>query len=406
MLMASDAAGAQARPSLLRLIVAVAAGVLLAWLVVRSAAVNALLDQDLAAAAAVSPGNPRVVLAQADAVVRRERGPVAQAALDRAFDAAQGAPLGETPFLLAGANALRAGDGDRAERLLVEAKERNPRSRTARFLLLEHHVRAGKPAAAAQEMAALTRLMPDARPVLIAGLARFAASMPDNGAIAEVLKGDPAVRHAVLEHLAASAESPELIMTLSNGARPMAGARWPEAVIAALIERGEVRRAYAAWRRFSGFPAGAASAGVFNGGFEDLPAAPPFNWLVESGEAGSAELGNGLRIAYPGEARAQFARQLLLLPPGSYRLSYEAKGESAAGGSGLEWTLTCHGSGARLASLRVNPSAVIAQSNEAQFTVPGGCSAQWLSLIGVPGQETGISNLIISDLEIAGSDEE
>ncbi len=401
---AGDAAGARTRPGMVRLVLAVAAGVLLAWLVVRSAAVNVLIEQDLAAAAAISPNDPRIILAQADAVVRRERGPVAQAALDSAFDAAQGAPLTETPYLLAGDRALRGGGGERAERLLVEALERNPRSRTARFLLLEHYVRAGQAVDAAQEMAALTRLMPDARPLLIAGLARFAASMPDSGAIAEVLEGDPAVRHAVLEHLAAISASPDLILTLSDGMRPAAQAKWPEAVIAALVERGEVERAYAEWRRFSGFPAGAAPAGVFNGGFEDLPAAPPFNWRLESGEADSVELGNGLRVAYPGETRTELARQLLLLPQGSYSLSYEAKGESGAGGSVLVWTLTCHGSGARLASLPVKPSSVIAQSNEAQFTVPGGCSAQWLTLVGVPGREVGTSSLIISDLEIAGSD--
>src|SRR3546814_19839970 len=61
-----------------------------------------------------------------------------------------------------------------------EARERNPRSRTARFLLLEHYVRNGQAKEAAGEMAVLTRLMPDARPLLIAGLARFAESTPES----------------------------------------------------------------------------------------------------------------------------------------------------------------------------------------------------------------------------------
>src|SRR3546814_5236790 len=79
--------------------------------------------------------------------------------------------------------------GEQAEPLLVEARERNPRSRTARFLLLEHYVRNGQAKEAAGEMAVLTRLMPDARPLLIAGLARFAESTPESAAIAQVLEG-------------------------------------------------------------------------------------------------------------------------------------------------------------------------------------------------------------------------
>src|SRR3546814_7016022 len=137
----------------------------------------------------------------------------------------------------------------------------------------------------------------------------------------------------------------------SRGKRPGPEAKWPDVLVAALAERGDVEQAYAQWRRFAGFPAGRAPGDLFNPGFEDLPAGPPFNWHLVSGEAGSAQLGNGLRIAYPGDARAEFAEQLLLLPSGSYTLSFEAKGEAGAAGSGFAWTLTCQGSNARLTTI-------------------------------------------------------
>src|SRR3546814_12260572 len=110
--------------------------------------------------------------------------------------------------------------GEQAEPLLVEARERNPRSRTARFLLLEHYVRNGQAKEAAGEMAVLTRLMPDARPLLIAGLPRFAESTPDSAAIAQVLEGNPAAPRAVLEHLAATGASPDFILGPSRRQRP------------------------------------------------------------------------------------------------------------------------------------------------------------------------------------------
>src|SRR3546814_19803365 len=110
--------------------------------------------------------------------------------------------------------------GEQAEPLLVEARERNPRSRTARFLLLEHYVRNGQAKEAAGELAVLTRLMPDARPLLIAGLARFAESTPERAPIAQLLEGDPAAPTPVLNDQAATGTSPDLILGLSRGQRP------------------------------------------------------------------------------------------------------------------------------------------------------------------------------------------
>src|SRR3546814_5112633 len=64
-------AGARIRHDILKLVLAIVAAVLLAWLVVRSAAVNALVESDPAAAALVAPNDPRVALALTDAIVRR-----------------------------------------------------------------------------------------------------------------------------------------------------------------------------------------------------------------------------------------------------------------------------------------------------------------------------------------------
>src|SRR3546814_15136336 len=91
-------------------------------------------------------------------------------------------------------------------------------------------------------MAVLTRLMPDARPLLIAGLARFAESTPESAAIAQVLEGDPAAQSAVLEHLAATGASPDLILGLSRGKRPGPEAKWPDVLVAALAERRSAER--------------------------------------------------------------------------------------------------------------------------------------------------------------------
>ena len=97
------------------------------------------------------------------------------------------------------------------------------------------------------------------------------------------------------------------------------------------------------------------------------------------------------------------AEQLLLLPPGVYTLSFEAEGDAGSAGSGLVWALTCHGSGTRLAAVAVQPSSVIPRSNSAGFTVPGGCPAQWIRLVGTPAAEAGSPGLSITELAITGA---
>ena len=391
-------------PNLMKLMLTLAGGALLGWLVVRTAMVGALIETDPAAAGAISPHHPAVILEQADAETRQAGGTVSDDRLKSALDASAGAPLSETPFLLAGAQALQAGDGERAEQLLSEARRRNPRSRTARFLLLEHYVRAGQVNEAATEMTVLSRLLPDARPLLIAGLARFAAHVPNPAAISQVLDNDPAVRNGVLEHLAATGASPDLILALAKGQRPPPGAEWPGRVIDALVKRGDISKAYALWRRLNGFPSVDGPTGLFNAGFEDLPASPPFNWRLASGASGLAEMSAGLHVRYPGRTNAELAAQLIRLPAGAYTLSFDAEGEDDVGGSEVRWVLSCYGSNARLLSAPVSATPVLAQSNRSNFMVPAGCGAQWIRLAGVPRQGAGMLDLTITDLELHRQD--
>src|SRR3546814_20061269 len=102
-------AGARIRHDILKLVLAIVAAVLLAWLVVRSAAVNALVESDPAAAALVAPHDPRAALALPDALLRQERGAVAQAPRDRALPASLRAPPPTPPSPLARPRALPGG---------------------------------------------------------------------------------------------------------------------------------------------------------------------------------------------------------------------------------------------------------------------------------------------------------
>jgi hypothetical protein len=100
---------------------------------------------------------------------------------------------------------------------------------------------------------------------------------------------------------------------------------WQEQLLSALIEKGDVARAYRIWRRFAGVPS--STAGIFNPGFQQTSAPRPFNWHLVSGTAGVAEpFEGGVRLAFYGREDAVLASQLLVLKPGRYSLTWAVAG--------------------------------------------------------------------------------
>ncbi len=117
--------------------------------------------------------------------------------------------------------------------------------------------------------------------------------------------------------------------------------------------------------------------------FANPAARYPFGWgLRETGEAGAARdlvAGRPALVyqALPG-GDGQVATQLLLLKPGAYRLIARSASAPADPASPPYWTLTCGQQGGKQIALldqpRDNGAAAI------DFTVPVGCTAQWLAL--------------------------
>ena len=87
-------------------------------------------------------------------------------------------------------------------------------------------------------------------------------------------------------------------------------------------------------------------------------------------------------MIFYGREDADLASQLLLLPPGQYRIQMDASGD-AGGASGLEWSVTCLPGKATLASIPLNGATLAGKRLGGTFTVPGqACAAQWLKLTG------------------------
>lgn len=311
---------------------------------------------------------------------------------------ARSAPLSPDPFLVEGTVAEMAGDRDRAERLFLAARNRNPRSEAARYFLADRYLKTNRILPGLIEMGALARLSQKASQPLAPALAAYARSP---GAIAELRRYfavSPAVRDSTLALLAEDARNARLVLALAPEPQPGAPpADWQGRLVQSLVTAGDYKGAEAMWARI----AGVANRGlVYNPQFRDLPGPPPFNWNYASGSSGVAEASGsgGLDVIYYGRVDVTLASQLLRLAPGRYRLSMRVDGPSRA--NGVAWILQCVPGTAALFQLPLD--AVDQGSIAGSFAVPAtGCAAQSLELRGRPSESSTTAQLTILELGLS-----
>ena len=381
--------------------------VFIGWLVVRAAAIDAFVRRNPAAAAVFAPGDPRVTLALAMAEFRRGTGAISPRTMRATRQALEKAPLAEEPFVLHGLSALVGKDEARAERLLTEARERNPRSRPTRLLLLDRYLRTNRVDDAAVEIAVLSRLIPAARQALVPELAKFAGNPRTRGSLASVLRSDPEMREEILNHLANSTGDPDLVLRLAetSGARivPTETRPWQRSLLDTLVKKGEIERAYRLWARFTGAAGPASGKGIYDGRFQGLPGSPPFNWEFVSSGAGIAEKAKGpaVQVEYYGRQPTTLATQLLMLKPGRYRFAFRAEGDATGDGSKVAWTLECLPGTPALLELPITKLTYAGKVIAGDFTVPTeGCSAQWLRLVGRSAEFPSAQSVTITDVQV------
>jgi len=388
-------------------LVAAIAASLLAWQVVRTNAVDALIGENPYAAALVAPNDPAVKIALARTEFELQNGRVSPASQSAAEGALRRAPLASDPFLLVGVAAIAAGDRAKGERFLTEAQRRNPRSRIAHLLLLDAYLRNDRIEDAAAGIATLTRLLPQAGTVLVAELGRMVRDPRTGPGLINILGRDPAMQEAVLAHLATESADPDLILKIAAAGPRRApsaqSAAWQMLLLDRLVEKGDIGRAYGLWRGFAGLGGASTDKAVYDGRFQGLPGEPPFNWRLAAGASGVAERTkrSELQVEYYGRDRAEMASQLLILQPGRYSMRFGAHGDAPGEGSKLTWTLACRAGDAQLFTMPVTNINSASRTFTREFTVPAsGCSAQWLRLIGAPDDFPTAQSLTISDVRI------
>ena len=369
-------------------------GALVAFQIVRGAAVaDRQARPELAAS--LWPAHPSVLtdkalLAVATAASQSQK--VSSATRADVRTIARRAPLSPDPFVIEGAIAETEGRGEAAERLLLAARDRDPRSRSARYLLADRFLRTGRIAAGLIEMQALLSLQARGGESFAPALAAYARSPGAVPQLRAFFAKYPQAEAGILSLLASDAANADLVLALATD-KASPNPDWRGILVSALAAAQDYSRAYSIWSGLSGVQ---PTRTLLNPGFASSTAPPPFNWQFPQSSEGIAEPDGkgGLDILYYGRARAVLASQLLVLPPGRYAIAMTVGG--GEGADALHWTVRCAPDQKPLADLRLR-----AGPNYASFNVPDGCQAQWLELLGQPGETSRNSELTIRGLRLA-----
>jgi len=380
----------------MRGIFAAAVALLLAVQVVRNAMVTAYAETqpDVAARGWAAHPATETALAMTDIARSARAGhPVPQSAFAALGDVAAKEPLAPEPFLVQGVKAELAGDGATAQRAFEAAQWRDPRSLPAAYFLADRYFRAGDASRGLREVAALSRLAPYGPATIgpyLAGYASNAATWPE---LRRLLRANPDLAQRTLVALASNVATVPAVLALAD---PRDRAKeWLPPLLSTLIGSGQYAKARAIWASLSGAPKSGEL--LHDASFKDKVSSPPFNWALTSSGVGIAErqAGGRLHVVFYGQEDGFLASQLLLLPPGNYQLSLQLQG-GIAQARALSWSIWCDKAVEPLASATLDATA----ARGLRFSVPAGCTAQWVKLAGSSSDMAQQSDVTIAALKL------
>lgn len=208
------------------------------------------------------------------------------------------------------------------------------------------------------------------------------------------LSQGPTWREAFFEQLTRTSPDPAaafpLLAALKDSPYPPTRSE-TSPMLAKLVAERRYEQAYLSWTLLMPPEELARQGNIQDGGFDGWPALPPFGWNFDSEKGGGGEIaelgpgkGSALHVTYDGRKDQWLVRQLLVLPPGRYRLT--GRYRSVAGGLS-EWRLICQGPPQTVAVLPVAATQDQWREFALDLTVPPeGCSGQMLSLQGLPAK--------------------
>lgn len=382
-----------------RLLIVFTAASILAVQVVRNAAVQSLAKMAPQTAARFWSGHPSVQVSRGlvdIAEATRERRAIPPATFLMIDEAALKAPLASEPFMVRGVQAQTVGNWRRATAAFAAAQRRNPRSLPAAYFLAEYYFRAGEPLRGLQQTMLLARISPGGVYAVVPFVAKYAQDRSHWGQMRALFRSEPWLAEGVLLALAHDANNADAVLALADGRHRRPDSPWLRTLISSLVAGAEYDRARSIWSSI-GAARWRAESLIYDTEFADRTAPPPFNWSLSTAGIGLAERqpGGRLHLIFYGNQDGALASQLVLLPPGTYRLQFGVYGTPVHAET-LRWSIRC--------DKAADPIALVGVDNASRrgwtFQVPGNCAAQWLELSGTSGDIAQQSEVTISGLRL------
>lgn len=303
-------------------------------------------------------------------------------------------PLDARALLVLGLIAERQGDQARADILIHLSGARTWRDPTTQAWLLKRDIQRGEFEQVLSHLDALLRVNPEVFEQAFPVLSAFTIDKRTFDALASFLAAAPPWRTNFLATLSARMSDArplvQLYAVLKDSQHP------PDAIelgpyLDRLIRDGRFADAYQSWRETLPPQQRTSEVYPYNGDFTAPIDGLPFNWLLRPVFGMNIQI-----VASPGkgESRAiqlQFSGarvtaftvgQLMLLPPGDYRMTGKVRAEELRTERGLGWKISCAETpNNTLALTHLVADAVPWTSFSVDFAVPAGnCRGQWLNL--------------------------
>lgn len=313
-------------------------------------------------------------------------------------------PLNVRDLVILGLEAESRGDRARARAIMALCGRRTWREPFSQTWLFTDALRRHDLAAASLHADAVLRRDPNFAaalfPVIIHALADPAAMPPFVARLAEAPEWRPGFLAALAGQSADETLALHVFAALAATAAPPTD-RETENFINRLVNNGDYLAARDAWKRK---PSRGAGALLVNGDFQAGRGPPPFNWRLatQDGADGAGAQFDvapdgfaALSVQSPPTGAPSLAEQLLVLPPGPWRLTGAVLFEPGPGGAVFSWQVVCAPQPAGTPAAAPLPDPILAESRQESgpaawrpfavtFTVPpAGCPAQWLRLNGL-----------------------
>ncbi|MEJ0065383.1 MAG: hypothetical protein WDM85_07995, partial [Caulobacteraceae bacterium] len=295
--------------------------------------------------------------------------------------ALQLAPLNASALTTYGVAMDELGRQPQADRAMTVAGRLGWRDVVTQIWLFRRLLLAGDFEAALNHGDALMRRQNEVPKVLLAALTAAARDPRMVDPLARHMAQNPAWRAPFLVFLSYYAQPPAtdiartLLAKLAGGPTPPTDEELA-VYLRRLVGDQKFDQAASDWRQFT--HGSGQNAYVYDGDFERTPGDIPFDWTFSSGVGWSVDVadapgggrGQALNVQYDGVSPPTPVRQMLVMPPGTYRLGGRSYNEGEADPKTLAWTVACATTGQVLANVATPPAKAQWSAFAVELNVP------------------------------------